>query len=224
MTPFAVFDLDDTLVDYVSAIDAAFVALAEERALGPEGLAFLRAEQEKPGTPEESWQAIADRFGFPESPDELTRAFAERLPSLCQPYEGAIDGLRALRNAGWRTALLTNGAEAEQRIKMSTGLDGLFDAYCFTDAETARKPDPTVFQIVADRADAELEGAWMVGDSLSADIAGGAAVGMRTLWVSGDRVAPAGGPTPDVTVSTIAEAFPLLLRIDTHSRSNRFLT
>ncbi|MBT2456051.1 HAD family hydrolase [Streptomyces sp. ISL-86] len=220
MTPFAVFDLDDTLVDYVGSIDAAFVALAEERGLGPEGLEFLRAEQEKPGTPEESWKAIADRFGFPESPEELTRAFADRLPALCRPYEGAIEGLRALRAAGWRIALLTNGSEPAQRIKMSTGFEGLFDAHCFTDEETARKPDPSVFHLVAERTGAELEGAWMVGDSLSADIAGGAAVGMRTLWVSGGRAPRAGGPTPDITVPVIAEAFPLLLRLDAHSLSN----
>ncbi|GAA0732661.1 HAD family hydrolase [Dactylosporangium roseum] len=219
MTPFAVFDLDDTLVDYGGAIDAAFVALADERGIGQEGLAFLRAEQERPGPPEESWQAIAERFGFPESSAELTLAFARRLPALCRPHAGAIDGLRTLRAAGWRTALLTNGDELDQRAKLGAGWDGLFDAYCFTNAEGVRKPDPVVFRLVAARAGTDLEGAWMVGDSLEADIAGGAAVGMNTLWISGGRDLPDGGPVPDVTVTTIAKAFPVLLRVGQGSPS-----
>lgn len=62
MTKLAVFDLDDTLVDSTGAIDAWFVELARDRDLGDDGLAFLRAEQDRPVTPAESFLAIVERF------------------------------------------------------------------------------------------------------------------------------------------------------------------
>lgn len=211
MTKFAIFDLDDTLVDYVGAIDAWFIEFAEQRALGPDGLAFLRAEQERPVSPEESFQAIVDRFGLADSPIELQRSLMERLPLLCRTFDGVAAGLEALRQSGWRTALLTNGVESTQRLKMRDGLHDLFDALCFADDEGVRKPDPAIFQLVASRAGVELAGAWMIGDSLHSDIAGAAGLRMSTIWVSGGAPLPDGGPRPDKIVTTIAEAFPLLL-------------
>lgn len=212
MIPFAVFDLDDTLVDYAGAIDASLVEVSEQLAIGPDGLAFLRAEQQRPVTPAESWQAIAERFLIAESPIELERAFAERVPMLCLPYDGAVAGMQALRRAGWRTALLTNGFEPHQRQKLQNGLEELFDAFCFADDEGTRKPDPSVFHLVAERAGHDLNGAWMIGNSLETDVAGAGAVGMSTIWVSGGAPLPPGGPQPDVIVATVAEAFPFLLR------------
>jgi FMN phosphatase YigB (HAD superfamily) len=212
MTRFVVFDLDDTLVDSTGAIDRWFVELASVRALGPEGLAFLRAEQERPVPPEESFRAIVERFGFPESPAELQRSFAGRLPLLVRTFGGAGAGLRDLRRSGWRTALLTNGLESQQRAKLRDGLGDLFDVLCFADDEGVRKPDPEVFRLVARRAGMELEGAWMVGDSLEHDVAGAAALGMSTIWVSGGVPLPQDGPRPDEVVRTVAEVFPILLR------------
>jgi putative hydrolase of the HAD superfamily len=210
MNPFVIFDLDDTLVDSTGAIDAWFVELAQRRGLGPAGLAFLRAEQERPVSPLESFRAIVDRFGFPETPEELRADFAERLPSLARTYEGAADGLRTLRHHGWRTALLTNGREFEQWPKLRDVHD-LFDVVVYADDEPAPKPDPALFHLVAERAGLPLTGAWMVGDDLTNDVAGGAAMGMSTMWISGARQRPHDGPLPDQTVPTITDAFRFLL-------------
>jgi HAD superfamily hydrolase (TIGR01509 family) len=151
-----------------------------------------------------------DRFDLPETPAELRQSFAERLPLLARTYDGAADGLRTLRHHGWRTALLTNGREFEQWPKMRD-LHDLFDVVCYADDEAARKPDPAVFRLVAERAGTTLDGAWMVGDSLTNDIAGGAAMGMSTIWVSGGQALPVTGPLPDETVKTITDAFRILL-------------
>ncbi|MFC9325567.1 HAD family hydrolase [Kitasatospora sp. NPDC057015] len=216
MSKFAIFDLDDTLVDSTGAIDRWFVELAEQRRLGADGLAFLRQEQERPVPPDESFRAIVDRFGFRESPDELRQLFSERMPQLVRVFDGVLENLRSLREHGWRTALLTNGTEVQQRPKMRDGLQDLFDVVCFADDEAVRKPDPEVFRIVAHRAGARLQGGWMVGDSLEYDIAGGAAVGMSTIWVSGGVVPAAGGAVPGQTVENVVEAFPILGRAAAH--------
>ncbi|GAB1336245.1 HAD family hydrolase [Streptomyces sp. E-15] len=211
MNKFAIFDLDDTLVDSAGAVDRWFIELAEQRNLGADGLQFLRAEQQRPVTPRESFQSIIDRFGFTESPDELRSIFLERVPRLSRAFDGVVHSLGELRARGWRTALLTNGTALDQQPKMRDGMADLFDVVCFADDEATRKPDPEVFRLVAGRAGAGLDGAWMVGDSLEYDIAGGAAVGMSTIWVSGGRTPRDGEPVPTRVVTSVAEAFPLLL-------------
>ncbi|GGV02302.1 2-haloalkanoic acid dehalogenase [Streptomyces litmocidini] len=210
MNRFAIFDLDDTLVDSSGAVDRWFIELTEQRNLGAAGLEFLRAEQQRPVSPQESFQAIIDQFGFTESPDELRSIFLDRVPRLSRTFDGVLDSLRELRARGWRTALLTNGTEVDQQPKMRDGLGDLFDVVCFADDEPMRKPDPEIFRLVADRAGTGLDGAWMIGDSLEHDIAGGAAVGMSTIWVSGGRPLQDGGLIPGQVVSSVAEVFPLL--------------
>ncbi|MFE7532235.1 HAD family hydrolase [Kitasatospora sp. NPDC057542] len=211
MKKFAIFDLDDTLVDSTGAIDRWFVELTEQRGLGPDGLEFLRNEQQRPVSPAETFRAIVDRFGFPESPAELRRLFWERWPRLVRTFDGVPEQLRALREHGWLLALLTNGREDQQRPKMRDGLADLFDAVCFADDEVVSKPHPDVFRLVARRAATGLEGAWMVGDSLEHDVAGAAPLGMSTIWVSQGSALPAGVPVPDRIVETVADAFPLLM-------------
>ncbi|WP_369226011.1 HAD family hydrolase [Streptomyces sp. R39] len=211
MKKFVIFDLDDTLVDTTRGIDRWFVELSEQRSLGPEGLAFLREEHQRPVSPEETFRAIVDRFGFSESPAELRRLFRERWPRLVRTVDGVPGALRVLREHGWLLALLTNGREDQQRPKMRDGLGDFFDVLCFAHDEAVSKPDPEVFRIVERRAGTELAGGWMVGDSLQDDIAAAAALGMSTIWVSGGRDLPTGGILPDEVVKTVDEAFPILL-------------
>ncbi|MDG9716054.1 HAD family hydrolase [Streptomyces sp. DH24] len=211
MKKFVIFDLDDTLVDSTGAIDRWFVELTEQRALGPEGLAFLRNEQQRPVSPEVTFRAIVDRFGFSESPSELRRLFWQRWPHLVRTIDGVPQNLLMLREQGWLMALLTNGREDQQRPKMRDNLGDFFDVLCFAHDEAVSKPDPEVFRIVGRRAATALEGGWMVGDSLEDDIAGAAALGMRTIWVSHGRELPTGGILPDEVVKTVNEAFPILL-------------
>lgn len=210
MERFAIFDLDDTLVDSTGAVDRWFVEVSEQRNLGAAGLEFLRAEQERPVSPQESFQAIIDRFGFTESPDELRSIFLDRVPRLSRTFDGVLENLAELRARGWRTALLTNGTEVDQQPKMRDGLADLFDVVCFADDEPMRKPDPEIFRLVADRAGTGLDGAWMIGDSLEHDIAGATAVGMSTIWVSGGRTPQDGESVSGQVVTSVAEAFPLL--------------
>lgn len=212
MSRFVIFDLDDTLVDSAGAVDAWFAELVEQRELGPGALEFLRAEGRRPVSPQESFQAIVERFNLAESPAQLQHAFRRRQPQLARPFDGAVTGLEALRDRGWRTALLTNGPESQQRPKLGNRLGSLFDVLCFTYDEAVRKPDPAAFELVAERAGVKLAGAWMVGDSLSEDLAPARSLGMSTIWVSNTPVPPDADPAchPDEIVPTITEAFAIL--------------
>lgn len=210
MKPLAVFDLDDTLVDYAGAIDRALVAFALERMLGDEGLKFLREVNIRAQSVDEAWQSVRSHFRFEEDAHNLAMSFAEMVPKLTVPFEGVGSGLRALRGAGWRLALLTNGVERDQKIKIADHFDDLFEVSVFCDDSGPRKPDPVAFNQVTYQAGVDPKDAWMVGDSLLSDIAGASAVGMTTLWISRGRSVPDDGPKPDHVASSVDHAFRIL--------------
>jgi len=55
-----------------------------------------------------------------------------------------------------------------------------------------------------------LEG-WMVGDSATADISGGQAVGLRTVWMARGRKWDEAMPPPDFIVESISDAVAIIL-------------
>jgi FMN phosphatase YigB (HAD superfamily) len=57
--------------------------------------------------------------------------------------------------------------------------------YTLSGAEGIRKPGVGLFEIATRRRGVDLtEGGWMVGDNLTADIAGGRAAGLQTIWIN----------------------------------------
>lgn len=84
-----------------------------------------------------------------------------------------------------------------------TGLDALVDGWVVSDAVGSRKPRPEIFGALATRLGCALDG-WMIGDSLDLDVAGGAAVGLRTAWI--DDGSDPTGYRPDLVVDSVAAA------------------
>jgi putative hydrolase of the HAD superfamily len=124
---------------------------------------------------------------------------------------GVRSALDAAREAGWSFAVITNGPELRQRRKIeATGLDELADAVCISEEVGAPKPAPVIFERAAERAGTTLEGAWMIGDNLDADIAGAHGVGARSVWIKreDDWVTYRSGTEPDL----VADDFPDAVR------------
>jgi FMN phosphatase YigB (HAD superfamily) len=68
--------------------------------------------------------------------------------------------------------------------QLQTGLAEAVDACALSGIEGIRKPDRGLFKIAASRCGMSLgAGGWMIGDNLIADIAGGRAAGLRTVWI-----------------------------------------
>ncbi|MCC5578199.1 HAD family hydrolase [Microtetraspora sp. AC03309] len=106
-------------------------------------------------------------------------------PYLVRCRPAVMDGLSRLRSMGWRVAIITNGTADNQLGKIKqTGLAEAVDAYVLSGIEGVRKPEAALFEIAAERCNRTLaQGGWMIGDNLTADIAGGRAVGLRTAWI-----------------------------------------
>lgn len=108
-----------------------------------------------------------------------------------------------------RLGIVTNGTADAQRAKIEAmDLDRWIDATVFAGDSVPAKPATVPFERALDRLDAAPERTIHVGDSLSSDVAGANAAGLRSVWLAdgGDG----GEHVPTHRVASIEETLELL--------------
>lgn len=212
MQRLALFDLDNTLIDLRAAFQVWAAEFATDHRLGPDAVGWLIA-LDRPGLPhrQEFFAQVRDHFGLYDPVDELWSRYRQRMPFLVRCRPEVLDGLARLRGDGWRVGIVTNGTADNQLGKIQqTGLADVVDGWALSGIEGIRKPDVGLFAIAARRCGVDLAGGgWMVGDSLSKDVAGGRAAGLGTVWI-GDGARCCGETAPDHVVSDVLEAMAFL--------------
>jgi len=115
-------------------------------------------------------------------------------------YPGVLAQLDELAAIGEQLVIVTNGESKQQRMKLRrTGLGEIVTGSAISGELGFKKPDARMF--AAAREIAEADGvAWMVGDHVEADIAGGRAAGLATAWVTHGR------PWPEQWLPTLMES------------------
>ncbi len=215
--PLLLLDLDDSLIERTAAFARWARAFAASTA-SPDLTA--------------AWLIEADRDGGEHRPrlaamicDRLGLGAGQRDDVLAQIRQGLLDNLeldpavpRALdraRAAGWIPYVITNGTARQQEAKLRrTGLDEHVAGWVISEAAGFRKPDPRIFRLAARNAGQPLTGAWMIGDSPEADIAGAHHSGLLSVWLHRSRewtlasFAPtlACGSCPDAIDAVLAAA------------------
>ncbi|MFI7425238.1 HAD family hydrolase [Nonomuraea sp. NPDC049684] len=216
MQRLALFDLDRTLIDLSSAFLRWAEEFAEHHHLKPEDISWLTSlDQGVHPHRDVFFTKVREHFALPDPVEALWTGYRQRMPYLVECYPGVLAGLADLRGAGWRVGIVTNGMADNQLGKLHrTGLADAVDGYAVSGVEGVRKPDTRLFQIAAERCGASLiDGGWMVGDNLIADIAGAHAAGLRGIWV--DRGTWSGHEhRADHVVADVAEAIAIMR--DTH--------
>jgi 2-haloacid dehalogenase len=209
-----VFDAYGTLFDVASASER------EKEALGPrwQPLAELwRAKQLQytwlrslMGRHADFWQVTGDALDFAmESLGIADAALRARLMALYErlgAYPEARTALEALRGAGLRLAILSNGAPRMLAAAAeSAGLAPLLDAILSVEQVGTYKPSPAVYRLALDHL--RLSPAEILFVSANGwDACGARAAGLRVAWVN-----RAGQPAeripepPDVVVRSLAE-------------------
>jgi len=163
------------------------------------------------------WQVTGEALDFAlESLDLAKPALRERLMELylgLEPFPEVPAVLEALRRAGLRTAILSNGSPMmlEALVKRSS-LEAMFDAILSVDAVRAFKTHPDVYQYALDSLD--LPASAIAFQSSNAwDAHGASDFGMRVVWCNryGQRRERLPGD-PDFEIRTLAE-LPALLGV-----------
>jgi putative hydrolase of the HAD superfamily len=124
--------------------------------------------------------------------DALVWALAARYRELRDAhiavYDGAVETLDALRDAGHRLGLITNGAASDQRGKLARFDLARHFAYIGIEGEAGvGKPEADAYWRALRALDCAPAAAWMVGDNLEWDVIGAQQVGLRTVWIDGHR-------------------------------------
>ena len=92
-----------------------------------------------------------------------------------------VDTVRQLRQAGYRTALLTNNArEWEPMWRTHIPVDELFDVVVDSSAVGLRKPDPAIYRLTCERLGLEPEACIFV-DDLRCNVDAAADLGMEVV-------------------------------------------
>ncbi|MEQ1816407.1 MAG: phosphoglycolate phosphatase [Nitrosomonas sp.] len=102
--------------------------------------------------------------------------YANNLSVNTRPYPGVLEGIKALQQAGFKLACITNKAEAfTLPLLHATGLYDQFEIVLSGDSLPRKKPDPMPLTHICKHFDAQPHEALLIGDSLNDAIAARAA-------------------------------------------------
>lgn len=229
------FDLDDTLIDYSEAEQAALdagcraaarrypmirpVMLAtaiydvyqSRYAYGLPGfteLATLGVEELRRRLTSEALEHLDIHDN--DLVETLLQVYADTERDTLRPFPEVKETLARLRPYFY-LGVITNGPSAMQREKLAAmALEGAFDTIIVDTEFGHSKPDPRIFHHAARQAEQGAEALLFVGNSLEFDVAGAQAAGWTSVWLNVMAEIPSdNAPHPDFVIHTIAEVIGL---------------
>jgi 2-haloacid dehalogenase len=214
------FDAYGTLFDFASAANRCrdllgdntdkLTALWRDKQLQ---YTWLRTLQ---GRHADFWQVTADALDFALETLAIDRSGTrERLMNLyltLELFPEVPDVLRQLKQAGLRTAILSNGSpKMLDAVVRAAGLEKLLDTVLSVEEVGVYKPHPKVYQLAVDRLGIPAR-AIAFQSSNAWDAYAAAAFGMQVVWCNRYGQRPERLPgSPDRIVMTLAELPPLVL-------------
>lgn len=244
-----VFDLFDTLVDLLTEeipygehagrrLPAFVLRLhaVVETVASVELDDFMRINREVDGVLRESrhakhietptrlrFERVLEAMGIddPALPDRMVETHMAGLRAQVRELGHHPDVLSGLA-AQVRTAVCSNFTHSPTALAVldAADLSDHLHAVVISDAVGIRKPRAEIFEAVLDELEVAAEETLHVGDSLSADVAGAAALGIRTAWITrrvadpDELLASFEGPPPEFRIADLAELPDLLRRSD----------
>lgn len=223
---FLLFDLDHTLLDFESAEDTALTQMLEDMNFQniqafkdyykPMNQGLWKDLEQKKLTKQElvdSRFAIGfAHFGITVDGAEMALRYQDYISLQGQSFPGAEDLLARLEKAGYQLYGATNGVTAiqEGRLAHST-IASYFKEVFISEQLQTQKPDLDFFEKVGQRIPGfRKEQTLMIGDSLSADIAGGNAAGIDTVWYNPEHLENASQVMPTYEVDSYSKILALL--------------
>jgi putative hydrolase of the HAD superfamily len=124
-------------------------------------------------------------------------------------YDDVTETLRILRRRGVRLGLISNSHRPLDTFRSHFDLDDLISVSVSSSDHGFLKPHPRIFQAALELMEVSASDAVMVGDSLTQDVMGARAAGMRGILLA--RGVPDGRAGSDVTVIRALSELPGVL-------------
>ncbi len=127
--------------------------------------------------------------------------------TLAVEFPFAIPTLKKLRDKGYKTGLITNGNPEIQSKKIAMlNLAEYFDEIIISGATPYDKPQPEIFELMANKLGVETKDMMYVGDHPHYDVEGSRNAGCIPVWVktTGTWIFPE-FKKPDLQIETVEE-------------------
>ncbi len=225
MIKTVLLDLDNTLLDFYRAEEAAILGTLQDMHIDPKpGIAArysaINAGQwaliEQGQTTRERalvrrFELLLEELGADRSAAEMKNIYEKRLACGHFFMPGAPELLEALYPV-YDLYLASNGTTAVQQGRLkSAGISHYFKEIFLSQQLGANKPDPAFFERCFEKIPGfRRENTVIVGDSLTSDIQGGMSAGIHTCWFNRDGIPGRSSIVPEAEISELGE-LPALL-------------
>jgi putative hydrolase of the HAD superfamily len=211
-----IFDLDNTLVDFMTmkdrAIDAAVHAMVDS------GLNMTQAQAK------DKINAIYKREGieYQQVFDEFLKAeygtidnkiisagivaYRTAREAALKPYPKVFPTLIELIKMGIKLAIVSDAPSNEAWLRLSyLNFHHLFDLIITYDESREKKPSPAPFNLALSRLNLSAKECLMIGDWAERDVVGAKAVGMKTVFARYGDTFNTMNPGSDYDIISISE-------------------
>jgi putative hydrolase of the HAD superfamily len=206
-----ILDLDDTLYPRERFVMSGFAAVAHYMSavhgVSAEAAYSILNRAHRSGLVGHEFQALCDRLHLSRDlVPALVDVFRRHMPSLWLNHDVSA-ALHALRKAGWRVAILTNGLPSVQFRKIAAlGLASLVDDIVYAEEHVAGgKPAAAAFTAALRSLELEAGQCICVGDDVLRDVHGARALGIRTIRVARPGVTPAAVEEADMVIDSLRQ-------------------
>lgn len=213
---FLLFDLDHTLLDFDAAEDVALTQLLKEEGVTdiqaykdyyvPMNKALWKDLELKKITKQElvetRFSKLFEHFGIEKDGTYLANRYQFYLAQQGQVFSGAMELLDNLIDRGYELYAATNGITAIQTGRLAqSGLAPYFNQVFISEQLQTQKPDALFYERIGQQITGfDKEKAFMIGDSLTADIQGGNNAGIDTIWYNPNHLVNKTGAQPTYEV------------------------
>ena len=223
---YAIFDLDNTILDFDSAEEASLTAVFRNHGVAD----ILQAEQDYQTYNQSVWQQIEQGAERDSLLDQRFQVFLSTLdinvdgPTVQQEYDqllshsyqiipGTHELLTNLKNAGLTLLVGTNGIKDTQLSRLAGAhVTDYFDQIFISESIGYAKPSSHFFEAIFNEyPDMTTTNTAMIGDSLRADIAGATQAEIPSVWYNPQHEANKTLIHPTYTVDNFNQLQRLLL-------------
>ncbi|MBX7043929.1 MAG: TIGR02253 family HAD-type hydrolase [Ignavibacteria bacterium] len=211
-----IFDLDNTLVDFMllkrAAIDAAAVAMVDAGLqLSPDEI--KRRINDIYDAEGIEYQQVFDHL-LKEELGEVDYkimsagivAYRKAREAALKPYPGVLPTLIELIKMGMKLAVVSDAPSKEAWLRLSyINFQHFFDVVITYDYSRERKPSPVPFNLALTELGLKPHECLMIGDWAERDIVGAKKVGMKTVFARYGDTFDTKNPESDYDINSITE-------------------